>query len=345
MLIKVLVVDDSALIRKILREIINHQPDMEVVGCAQDAWVARTLIKSLKPDVLTLDVEMPKMNGLEFLDKLMRLRPMPVVMISALTRKSSSVTLQALNLGAVDFIAKPQLGPMDKMHDYAQMIAEKIRIAAKAKIKPVSMALMTPSPFPNNQVFSTKKLIAIGASTGGTVAINLLLQEMPVTAPGIVITQHMPPGFTASFAARLNNDCKITVQEAENNMRIRPGHAYIAPGGYHLMVCKQQDGYYTKLSRHAAVNRHRPSVDVLFDSVAQSAGKHATGIILTGMGADGAMGLLKMKQAGAFNFAQNEKSCVVYGMPQKALKLGAIDQILSVEQITNAVLRYLIRSS
>jgi len=345
MAIKVLIIDDSALIRRILSDVIGTQDGMEVVGCAPDPLIARTMIKSLNPDVLTLDVEMPKMNGLDFLEKLMRLRPMPVIMISTLTAKGSAVTMQALSLGAIDFIAKPQMEQMQEMRGYGDLIAHKIRVAAGAKIKAVKVANNTMPVEKNRPIgnvnISGQKLIAIGASTGGTEAIYHMLRTMPEDCPPIAITQHMPPGFTASFAARLNNNCPITVQEASHNELMRVGYAYIAPGGSHLFIAKRTGGYYTQLSNDEPVNRHRPSVDVLFDSVALCVGRLAVGVILTGMGKDGAQGMLKMKQAGIFNFSQDEDSCVVYGMPKEAVKIGAVAQVEAIDNMTQAVLKQL----
>ncbi|WP_022942036.1 protein-glutamate methylesterase/protein-glutamine glutaminase [Psychromonas hadalis] len=347
MAIKVLIIDDSALIRRILTEVIDEQPDLVVVGCAPDPLIARTMIKALNPDVLTLDVEMPKMNGLDFLEKLMRLRPMPVVMISTLTEKSSAVTIQALSLGAVDFITKPKMNQMAEMRDYGHLIADKIRAASVAKIKPVKVInknrAVKKSALIANSLVSNQKLIAIGASTGGTEAINQVLLTMPEDCPPIVITQHMPAGFTASFAARLNNNCTINVKEATHNELIKPGCAYIAPGANHMFISKRGGNYYTQLSQAEPVNRHRPSVDVLFDSVALCAGKQAIGIILTGMGKDGALGMLKMKQAGAFNFSQDEESCIVYGMPKEAVRSGGVDQVEPLDKITGAVLKQLLK--
>jgi len=345
MAIKVLIVDDSALIRRILTEVIDAQEDMVVVGSAPDPLVARTMIKSLNPDVLTLDVEMPKMNGLDFLEKLMKLRPMPVLMISTLTEKSSAVTIQALSLGAVDFITKPKMDQMQEMRAYGDMIADKIRAAAVAQIKHMKVVNEAPAPKKNaligNATISSQKVIAVGASTGGTEAINKFLLSMPEDCPPIVITQHMPAGFTASFSARLNNNCAINVKEGTHNELIKPGWAYIAPGGNHMLISKRGGNYYTQLNKAEPVNRHRPSVDVLFDSVAICVGKQALGVILTGMGKDGAQGLLKMKQAGSYNFSQNEDSCVVYGMPKEAVNVGAVDQVEDLSKITGAVLQKL----
>lgn len=347
MAIKVLIVDDSALIRRILTEVIDSQKDMEVVGSAPDPLVARTMIKSLNPDVLTLDVEMPKMNGLDFLEKLMKLRPMPVLMISTLTEKSSAVTIQALSLGAVDFITKPKMDQMQEMRDYGEMIADKIRAAAGAKIKQVktlgNVSALKKSALIGNTTISSQKVIAVGASTGGTEAINQFLLSMPEDCPPIVITQHMPVGFTASFSARLNNNCTINVKEGTHNELIKPGWAYVAPGGNHMLISKRGGSYYTQLNQAEPVNRHRPSVDVLFDSVATCVGKQALGVILTGMGKDGAQGLLRMKQAGSYNFSQDEDSCVVYGMPKEAVNVGAVDQVVHLDEITGAVLKQLMK--
>ena len=346
MAIKVLIIDDSALVRSLLTEIINGQPDMEVVGTAPDPVVARSRIKELNPDVLTLDVEMPRMDGLVFLEKLMRLRPMPVVMVSSLTERNSYLTLHALELGAVDFITKPKVGIASGLQEYAGEIADKIRAASRARI-PARTAATGPALFTverkntadavlllqRQQFTSTEKLIAIGASTGGTEALRLLLSAIPPDSPGIVVTQHMPETFTRAFAHRLNSQCRINVKEAEENDRILPGHAFIAPGNRHLLVERSGADYRVRLSEGPPVNRHRPAVDVLFRSVANCAGDNAIGIILTGMGDDGAAGLLEMKQAGALTFAQDEKSCVVFGMPKEAIALGAVDEILDLQDI------------
>ena len=341
--IKVLVVDDSALIRSVMTEIINDQVDMEVVGAAPDPLVAREMIKALNPDVLTLDVEMPKMDGLDFLEKLMRLRPMPVVMVSSLTERGSEITLRALELGAVDFVTKPKISIKNGMLEYAQLISDKIRAAARARIAPHSTSTVASSALPalGNPLLSSEKLIMIGASTGGTEAIKEFLMQMPSDCPGIMITQHMPEGFTKSFASRLNTLCKIAVKEAEGDERVLPGHAYIAPGHSHLLLVRSGANYVTQLEQSEPVNHHRPSVDVLFASAAKSAGKNAVGVILTGMGKDGAQQMLTMKEAGARTFAQDEASCVVFGMPGAAIAMGAVDEVADIKALPAKVLGYL----
>ena len=349
--IKVLCVDDSALIRSLMTEIINGQPDMTVVATAPDPLVARDLIKQHNPDVLTLDVEMPRMDGLEFLEKLMRLRPMPVVMVSSLTERGNEITLRALELGAVDFVTKPKVGIRDGMLDYAEKLADKVRAAARARVRQTAPAhhagtaagqagaqAATPAPNFNNPLLSTEKLIIVGASTGGTEAIREVLVPLPPDAPAVLIAQHMPPGFTKSFAQRLNGLCRITVKEAEHGERVLPGHAYIAPGHAHLLLARSGANYIAHLSDDPPVNRHRPSVDVLFRSAAQHAGKNAVGVILTGMGRDGAAGLLEMKKAGAYTLAQDEASCIVFGMPREAIALGAADEITSLPEMSRRVM-------
>lgn len=349
MTIKVLIIDDSALIRSLLTEIINQQPDLEVVGAAPDPLIAREMIKQKNPDVLTLDVEMPKMDGLDFLERLMRLRPMPVVMISSLTERGSEITMRAMELGAVDFITKPKMSIASGMHEYSEMIADKIRAASRARLiarKPLSPTTGGPRlPSVGNPLISSEKLIIIGASTGGTEAIKSFLMQMPSDCPGILITQHMPAGFTQSFAHRLNTLCKISVEEAKGGERILPGHAYIAPGHSHLLLARNGANYVTQLDDGPPVSRHRPSVDVLFSSAASNAGKNAIGVILTGMGKDGADGMLKMKQAGAYNFAQDEASCVVFGMPKEAIAMGGVDEVSSLYDMPGKVLQYLAANS
>jgi two-component system chemotaxis response regulator CheB len=344
MTIKVLIVDDSALIRSVMSEIISHQPDMKVVGVAPDPLVARELIKQTNPDVLTLDVEMPKMDGLDFLEKLMRLRPMPVVMVSSLTERGSEITMRALELGAVDFVTKPKISIQSGMREYAELIADKIRAAAKARIKPRTLVPGQAAPVLaalRNPLTSSEKLIIIGASTGGTEAIREFLMQMPSDCPGILIAQHMPEGFTTSFARRLDSLCKISVREAAGDERILPGHAYIAPGHSHLLLARSGANYVTRIEQSEPVNRHRPSVDVLFRSAATAAGKNAVGVILTGMGKDGAAGMLEMKNAGAYNFSQDEATCVVFGMPREAIALGATHEVGPLQALPGMVLNYL----
>lgn len=339
--IKVLVIDDSALIRSVMREIINSQPDMEVVGQAPDPIVARELIKQLNPDVLTLDVEMPRMNGLEFLEKLMRLRPTPVVMVSTLTELGSDATLKALELGAVDFISKPKLGVRDSMNELAEEVGDKIRAAARARIRRHALntsPAAVPKPLAGHFLNTTEKIIFIGSSTGGTEALKEVLTRLPANSPAVLVTQHMPEAFTKSFAQRLNSLSALTVKEAEHNERVVPGHAYIAPGHSHLLVKKSGAYYYTELSRSEPVNRHRPSVDVLFTSAAEVAGPNAVGVMLTGMGKDGAQGMLAMRQAGAYNIAQDETSCVVFGMPKAAIEVGAVHEVTPLAEVAGRVL-------
>lgn len=346
--IKVLCVDDSALIRSVMTEIINSQPDMTVVGTAADPIAARDLIKVTNPDVLTLDVEMPRMDGLEFLEKLMRLRPMPVVMVSSLTERGSEIALRALELGAIDFVTKPRLGVRDGLLNYTELIAGKIRTAFGARLLP-SRSVTTaraaadapPEALLRSPLLSTEKLIIIGASTGGTEAIREVLQPLPPDCPAVLIAQHMPAGFTKSFAQRLDGLCRITVKEAEHGERVLPGYAYIAPGAYHLSLARSGANYVAHLDQELPVNRHRPSIDVLFDSAARHAGKNAIGMILTGMGKDGAEGLLRMKKAGAFTLAQDEASCVVFGMPKEAIAIGAADEVAPLGEMSRRVLAHL----
>lgn len=346
--IKVLCVDDSALIRSVMTEIINSQPDMTVVGTAADPIVARDLIKVTNPDVLTLDVEMPRMDGLEFLEKLMRLRPMPVVMVSSLTERGSEIALRALELGAIDFVTKPRLGVRDGLLNYTELITGKIRTAFSARLLPSrsvaaarASADAPPEALLRSPLLSTEKLIIIGASTGGTEAIREVLQPLPPDCPAVLIAQHMPAGFTKSFAQRLDGLCRITVKEAEHGERVLPGYAYIAPGAFHLSLARSGANYVAHLDQEPPVNRHRPSIDVLFDSAARHAGKNAIGMILTGMGKDGAEGLLRMKKAGAFTLAQDEASCVVFGMPKEAIAIGAADEVAPLGEMSRRVLAHL----
>ncbi|GHC33044.1 protein-glutamate methylesterase/protein-glutamine glutaminase [Aidingimonas halophila] len=337
--IKVLCVDDSALIRDLMTEIINSHDDLEVVAVAPDPLAARDLIKQHNPDVLTLDVEMPRMDGLDFLERLMRLRPMPVLMVSSLTQAGSEVTLRALELGAVDFLAKPSLGIRSGMMEYGEVIAEKIRAAARSRPRQ-ARSKNKPAPRPvEAPMVSSEKLLIIGASTGGTEAIRNVLEPLPPNCPAVMITQHMPGGFTRSFAERLDKLCRITVKEAQEGERVLPGHAYIAPGDTHLKLGRSGANYVVRLDSGAPVNRHRPSVDVLFRSAANVAGRNAIGVLLTGMGKDGAAGLLEMKQAGARTVAQDEESCVVFGMPREAIAMGAADDVVPLMDIAPRLMK------
>lgn len=348
MKIRVLVIDDSALMRGLLTEMINLAPDVEVVGAAPDAAVAREMIKSLNPDVLTLDVHMPKMDGLEFLDRLMRLRPMPVVMVSSFTEMGSETTLKALELGAVDFIGKPRADGARRMEDYAEELVEKIRAAKGARLRRQVITHPASSPLPaKGQAAQSPlsrqgvsgKIIFLGASTGGTEAIKEFLMAIPAESPPILIVQHMPEAFTASFARRLDGLCAPHVLEAQGNEKVEPGNVYIAPGHSHLQIRRAPAGYVTELLATPAVNRHRPSVDVLFDSAASLVGRQAVGVILTGMGKDGAQGLLRMRQAGARTFGQDEGSCVVYGMPREAFLVGAVEEQWALDEIGKRALQ------
>lgn len=334
-MIKVLIVDDSALIRKVLKEIISRQHDFQVVGVAKDAFEARDLVKQFSPDVITLDIEMPRMDGLTFLEKLMHARPTPVVMISTLTEEGADATMRALELGAVDFLAKPKLGITEGLEEYAQDIAAKIRAAARAKIgyKKQRKTGTTAPPSLSASYKGTEKLIALGASTGGTEALKDLLSLMPPASPAIVITQHMPAGFTASFARRLDELCAIRVKEAEHNERILPGWAYLAPGGYHLRVGKSGANYLICLDQSPPVNLHRPSVDVMFSSLVKQAGANVAAALLTGMGKDGAAGLGELQAAGAFTLAQDEETSLIYGMPKAAVDAGFADQVCPLTEI------------
>ena len=342
---RVVVVDDSALVRGLLSEIINRQPDMTCVGAASDPLVAREMIRSLNPDVITLDVEMPHMDGIEFLSRLMRLRPMPVVMVSTLTERGADVTLKALELGAVDFVAKPKIGVSDGLRQLGADITEKIRNAAQARVHrlaaaPTAGTAAAPPPAALGRL-STEKIIFIGASTGGTEATREVLVKLPADAPAVMITQHMPPGFTKSYAARLDSLCRISVAEAQDGERILPGHAYLAPGGRHLSVERSGANYIARVQDGDAVNRHKPSVEVLFASAARVVGRNALGVMLTGMGADGAVAMRAMRDAGSWNVAQDEASCVVFGMPREAIAHGAAHEVLALAQIAPRLMEWL----
>jgi two-component system chemotaxis response regulator CheB len=347
---RVVVVDDSALVRGLLSEIINREPDMECVGAASDPLIAREMIRNLDPDVITLDVEMPRMDGLDFLARLMRLRPMPVVMVSTLTERGADVTLKALELGAVDFVSKPKIGVADGLRQLGTDITDKVRTAARARVH--RLAAATPAPAPGAAPakptamaalgrLSTEKIIFIGASTGGTEATRELLLGLPADCPAVMITQHMPPGFTRSYAARLNGLCRIRVAEASDGERILPGHAYIAPGGLQMSVERSGANYIARVVDAEPVNRHKPSVEVLFDSAARVVGRNALAVMLTGMGADGAKAMRTMRDAGSWNLAQDEASCVVFGMPREAIAHGAVHEVLPLAQIAPRLLEWL----
>jgi len=344
--IKVLVVDDSALIRKLLSELLKEDPVIEVVGVAADPYSAREKIKLLNPDVLTLDIEMPRMDGLTFLRNLMRLHPMPVIMVSSLAENGAEVTLDALEIGAVDYVTKPKIDVAHTLAEYGAEIISKVKAAATARIQPYTKpkeasvrlgADAVISRASNRRHFkTTDRLIAIGASTGGTEAIRVVLETMPYDAPGIVITQHIPEAFSKSFAERMDRCSLIHVKQAEDGDLIQPGHAFIAPGDRHLLVVRDGARYRCSLNDGPPVNRHKPSVDVLFRSVAQSVGPNATGVLLTGMGDDGALGLGEMHDAGAMTIAQDEKTSVVWGMPGVAVQLGNADVVLPLAEVTAA---------
>lgn len=348
---RVMIIDDSAAIRCVLQEIINAQDGLEVVATAPDPIAALEKIRKFRPDVLTLDVEMPQMDGITFLSRLMKLHPIPVVMISSLTRDRAEITLKALELGAIDVVAKPTLGIREGMTEMGHEIVSKIRAAAAARMphrfqptlrhaadeseRHTADAVLASTLPP---LISTERILVVGASTGGTEALKELLTPLPATLPPILIAQHMPKNFTRSFAARLDSLCRIKVTEARDGERLQPGHAYIAPGDYHLMVQRCGAVYNASLSQGPAVNRHRPSVDVLFRSAANNAGKNAIGVILTGMGDDGAAGMREMRDAGAMTFAQDESSCLVYGMPKEAVHRGGVAEVAPLDLLPRKVL-------
>lgn len=349
--IRVLIVDDSALVRQLLTEMLSSDREIEVVGTATDAHAAREKIKALNPDVLTLDVEMPKMDGVTFLRNLMRLRPMPVVMVSSLTEHGADVTLDALSLGAVDYMPKPKIDLAATLKDYCEDLIAKVKTASRARVRaldtrPASAVppsydagAVLPAGAPPRQLRTTDRIIAIGASTGGTEAIRNVLVGFPPDTPGVVITQHIPKAFSGPFAKRMDQCCQMTVYEAVDGQQILPGHVYIAPGDQHLLVIRDGARYVCRLDNGSPVNRHKPSVDVLFRSVAQNAGRNAIGILLTGMGKDGARGLKEMREAGSHTIAQDEATSVVWGMPGEAVSLGAAERVLPLDQVTAATLR------
>ncbi len=334
--IRVLVVDDSALIRSMLTEILNSRDDIEVVGTAADPFIAREQIKQLSPDVLTLDIEMPKMTGLQFLQNLMRLRPMPVIMVSTLTERGAPETLEALELGAVDYICKPKAKTETKLRIFAEDLVDKVRMASRARVRPFEQHKITQQVIENNTTFN--RIVAIGSSTGGTEAIKELLTSVPANCPPILITQHIPKVFSTSFAERLDRCLAMEVFEAQEGMIIRPGCVYIAPGDYHLTLTQSGNKKVCKIIQTEKVNRHRPAVDVMFDSIRDVYGSNVVAVMLTGMGNDGARGMLDLKQAGAITYAQDETTSVVWGMPQAAYNLGAVDEVLPLNKIASKML-------
>jgi len=345
---RVLIVDDSAVVRQILTEILASDPGIEVVGTAADPLLAREKIKRLAPDVITLDVEMPRMDGLAFLENLMRLHPLPVVMISSLTERGADTTLQALALGAVDFVSKPKLDVTRGLQGYADEIIEKVKTASRSRVRALVRAPVAPkltlastgtptAPRPS-QFRTTDRLIAIGASAGGTEALRVVLEGLPADAPAVVMTQHLPATFSTAFAERLDRHSAMPVREATDGEAVLPGHAYLPPGGKHLRVIRDGARWRCRIDDGPPVNRHKPAVDVLFQSVAQSAGANAIGVILTGMGDDGARGLLQLRQAGAPTLVQDEATSVVWGMPGAAFKLGAAEEQLPLEKIAERLL-------
>ena len=355
--IRVLIIDDSALVRRILTEILSSDNSIEVVGSAMDPHIAREKIKQLKPDVLTLDVEMPRMDGISFLRNLMRLHPLPVIMISSLTEKGADITLKAMELGAVDFVSKPKMDVANQLEDYTSEIIAKIKAAALAKIRPgitkkeeeieTELALDIEKRYSTTVILkksetrksfgTTEKIIAIGASTGGTEAIKEILMQLRPDSPGTLIAQHIPVTFSSAFAKRMDSVSQMLVREVEDGQLIAPGHVYVAPGNKHLLLEREGGRYRCKLNDGPPVNRHKPSVDVMFRSVAQNAGTNAIGIILTGMGTDGARGLKEMRDTGAATIAQDERSSVVWGMPGEAVKLGAAEYVLPLNNIASKI--------
>lgn len=350
--IKLLIIDDSALVRQVLTKVFSSDPEIEIIGTASDPFIAVRKMQEVKPDVITLDIEMPRMDGITFLQKLMAQHPIPVVVISTLALEGADTALMALESGAVEVIAKPKINTKDALEECTARLCNAVKTAYYARVErkritnqrkeKASEATSSVSVVPkrkNNIIRTTDKVVAIGASTGGVKAIKEVLRQLPIDCPGVVIVQHMPALFTKQFALRLDRECEVSVKEAEDGDSILRGHVLIAPGNQHLIVKRSGAKYIIKLIDEPLVNRHRPSVDVLFQSVANSVGKNAIGVILTGMGADGAKGMLEMKTTGAYTIAQNEESSVVYGMPKEAVKLKAIDKVLGLDQIAQEIIK------
>ncbi len=347
--IKVLIIDDSAVVRQTLTEILSSDPQIEVVGSAADPYIAVERLKEIVPDVITLDVEMPRMDGITFLKKLMSQHPIPVVMCSTLTEEGSQTAFKALEYGAVDIIQKPKMGIKQFIEESKILICDAVKAAALTKRKKISATPFHVAPkltadvvlsrgVNKSMIQTTEKVVAVGASTGGTEALKAFLEVLPEDAPGMVIVQHMPENFTRAFANRLNSTCRVTVKEAENDDTVIRGRVLIAPGNKHTLLKRSGARYYVEVKEGPLVSRHRPSVDVLFRSTARYAGKNAIGVIMTGMGDDGAKGMLEMKEAGAYNIAQDESSCVVFGMPKEAIKLGGVDRVLPLAMIAKEII-------
>jgi len=347
--IKVLIVDDSALVRQTLKELLSSDPAIQVMGTAADPFIAAEKMRHEVPDVITLDVEMPRMDGITFLQKIMSQHPIPVVICSSLTEKDSATTLKSLEYGAVDIIQKPRVGTKKFLEESRVRICDVVKAASLAKVRALPIPYrvepkltadaVIQKPTSKAMIETTEKVVVIGASTGGTEALRVFLEALPPDAPGIVIVQHMPEHFTAAFARRLDGICRVSVKEAENNDTVIRGRVLIAPGNRHLLLKRSGARYYTEVKDGPLVCRHRPSVDVLFRSAARYAGPNAVGVIMTGMGDDGAKGMQEMKEAGATTLAQDEKSCVVFGMPNEAIKRGSVDKIVSLENIATEVLK------
>ena len=348
--IKVLIVDDSAVVRQVLEEIFASDPAMEVVGSARDPFIAADIMRNVVPDVITLDVEMPRMDGVTFLHKLMKQRPLPVVMCSSLTEKNSETALRALEYGAIDIIEKPKMGVKQYLQESKVLICDTVKAAAQArighmkktamKVEPkLSADAMLEKPLSKAMIQTTDRVVVVGASTGGTEALKCFLQALPLDSPGVVVVQHMPEHFTAAFAKRLDSVCRVSVKEASDDDTVVRGRALIAPGNRHTLLKRSGARYYVEVKDGPLVSRHRPSVDVLFRSAARYAGKNALGVIMTGMGDDGARGMLEMKEAGAYTIAQDEASCVVFGMPKEAIKMDAVDSVVSLDNIARIVMR------
>jgi two-component system chemotaxis response regulator CheB len=337
--IRVLIVDDSSIVRQVLAKALSSDPDIEVVGSAPDPFIARDKIIELKPDVITLDVEMPRMDGVTFLRKLMKHFPLPVVMVSSLTQKGAETTMAALEAGAVEIVAKPVM----EKHNLAEITAElidKVKAAARAKVRATNAHPAAARPAITAMVATTNKVVAIGASTGGTEALKEVLSRMPPNSPGIVVVQHMPETFTKAFAERLNGLSTISVKEASDGDSVTPGTCLIAPGNRHMLLRRSGSRYFVEVKDGPLMCRHRPSVEALFNSVAKTAGKNSIGVIMTGMGSDGAQGMLSMKQAGASTIAQDEESCIVFGMPKEAIKLGGVDKVVPLGKIPETILSF-----